>query len=89
MVSLLLWTFSVSGQMGLDEAIDAAVAHAPIYGTSSISLEETRLKIRNIKMSQRPQLSLNAQATYQSDVTAIDIDLPGVGINPLAKDLRL
>lgn len=42
--------------------------------------------IANAKSGFLPQLSINGQATYQSDVTKVPIDLPNLTIKPLAKD---
>jgi outer membrane protein TolC len=47
------------------------------------SLELTRAKINRAYW---PQLSLNGQATWQSDVTTIDVPVPGVNITPPSKD---
>ena len=38
--------------------------------------KQTRLKIKNLKAKWYPNLDLNAQATYQSDIVEIDADLP-------------
>lgn len=46
----------------------------------------TALKKENLKTANLPQLTLNGQASYQSNVTKIDIpDLP-VNISPMSKD---
>lgn len=47
------------------------------------SLELTRAKINRAYW---PQLSLNGQATWQSDVTSIDVPVPGVNIPSPSKD---
>lgn len=46
----------------------------------------TSLKKENIKTAFLPQLALNAQATYQSDVTKVDISVPGISIPTVSKD---
>ncbi len=40
-----------------------------------------QLKLKNISNNWYPTLGINGQATYQSDVTAINIDLPFQGVN--------
>ncbi|MGV8093440.1 MAG: TolC family protein [Mangrovibacterium sp.] len=51
-----------------------------LYGKMS------KLKQENNQTANLPRLLLNAQATYQSEVTKIDIQLPNVSIPELAKD---
>jgi outer membrane protein TolC len=51
-----------------------------LYGKMS------KLKQENNQTANLPRLLLNAQATYQSEVTKIDIQLPDVSIPELAKD---
>lgn len=46
----------------------------------------SELKQENNQTSFLPQLLLEARATYQSDVTKVDIQLPGVDLPGLAKD---
>lgn len=51
-----------------------------LYGRMS------ELSLENNQTSNLPRFLLNAQATYQSDVTKIDIQVPNVDIPELAKD---
>ncbi|MEL7585664.1 MAG: TolC family protein [Prolixibacteraceae bacterium] len=51
-----------------------------LYGTIN------RLKLENNRVANLPRLILNAQATYQSDVTKVNIQMPGVDIPEQAKD---
>jgi outer membrane protein TolC len=44
------------------------------------------LKLENNRTNYLPQVGLNAQATYQSDVTEIGLSLPSVDIPEVAKD---
>jgi hypothetical protein len=43
------------------------------------------LKLKRL-IKQNSQIDLNAQATYQSDVTSLPISLPNVTVNPPNKD---
>jgi hypothetical protein len=44
------------------------------------------LEIEAINKAKLPKIDLNAQATYQSDVTSLPISLPNVTVNPPNKD---
>ncbi|MEJ7678821.1 MAG: TolC family protein [Segetibacter sp.] len=44
------------------------------------------LTLKNLSSSFLPQLSFNAQATYQSDVTRVDIPLPNIKVPSQSKD---
>jgi hypothetical protein len=44
------------------------------------------LEIEAINKAKLPKIDLNAQATYQSDVTSLPITLPNVTVNPPNKD---
>ncbi len=46
----------------------------------------TALKKENLKTANLPQLTLNGQASYQSDVTKIDVPNLPVNISPMSKD---
>ncbi|QIG88904.1 TolC family protein [Chryseobacterium sp. POL2] len=42
--------------------------------------------LSNVSKGYLPQFSVNAQATYQSDVTSLGIKLPGFEIDKISKD---
>ncbi|MEP2670707.1 MAG: TolC family protein [Cyclobacteriaceae bacterium] len=58
----------------------------PLINQKQLIEKSTEYSIANIKSGQLPQISINAQATYQSDVTQIPISVPGFDIDPLSKD---
>ena len=50
-------------------------------------IEKTKdYTVSNVWNGYFPQITLNAQATYQSDVTSLPISIPGIKINNLTKD---
>lgn len=50
-------------------------------------IEKTKdYTVSNVWNGYFPQITLNAQATYQSDVTSLPISLPGIKIDNLTKD---
>ena len=58
----------------------------PLLKQKELYQKMSSLKLDNIKTSWLPQLGINAQASYQSDVTHIGISLPGVDIPTVSKD---
>jgi outer membrane protein TolC len=48
--------------------------------------EISDLKIKNIGTAWNPQLNLNGQATYQSEVTKVTVPIPGINIPSPSKD---
>lgn len=63
----------------------AREAH-PLLKQKELYARMSELKLGNNQVSNLPQLMLNAQASYQSDVTQVDISVPGVTIPEPAKD---
>lgn len=94
MKNLLLWMLSilpgtfVSAQepVRLNDCQQWARETHPFLKQKELYGEMSRLKLENNQTSNLPRLLMNAQATYQSDVTKIDIQLPNVDIPELAKD---
>jgi outer membrane protein TolC len=60
----------------------------PKLNQSELMQEISRLKVANNKTAYLPQIDLKGQATYQSDVTSIDLDLSkfGMKIPSISKD---
>ncbi len=74
------------GQLTVEECYSLARENYPLvrqYGL--IGLSES-YDLKNASKAWVPQLSLSAKATYQTDVTALPIDIPGVEVPTLAKD---
>jgi outer membrane protein TolC len=65
----------------LDECQNWAYYYYPYFKDKDNIKEISQLKLENLQVTWFPKLTLNGQATYQSDVTAINIDLPIPGIN--------
>lgn len=82
-----LVSFAQIGTVTLDTCILLAETHYPNSGALAIHRQLLSEKSAKISRNYLPQLSLNAQASYQSDVTALDIDVPGLPLpEPLPKD---
>lgn len=58
----------------------------PVLRQKEILQSLSGLKTANLGTSYLPQVELNGQATYQSDVTKVDIPVPGITLPELSKD---
>lgn len=73
-------------QITLDECRSLARANYPLIKRFSLVEQSRSLSVSNASKAWLPQVSLSARASYQSDVTRIPVDIPGVDISPLSKD---
>jgi len=70
----------------LDECFELLTQNYPLAQQSDLLSEKSSLDIQAINKGKLPKLDINAQATYQSDVTSLPIQLPNVAIEPPNKD---
>ena len=70
----------------LQEIETLTVQNYPLVKQAALLNQSAQLNIENIKRALYPQLSINGQATYQSDVTSISLPIAGFKPNPLSKD---
>lgn len=78
-VFLLVAQVSIAQQkdsLDIFKCFEAVEANHPRAGEKPIIDEQTRLKINNLRSQWYPALEMNAQASYQSDVVEIDVNLP-------------
>ncbi len=68
----------------LDSCYVWARANYPLVKRFELINKSNAFNLENIEKGNLPQVSLNAQATYQSDVTSISV--PNINITPLSKD---
>lgn len=85
---LLFFTISAMAQneVALDSCYLWARENYPNLKQAGVFKEITALQQENIKTNYYPQVTLNGQATYQSDVTHIGISLPNISIPSVSKD---
>ena len=81
---------SVYGQtietITIEQSYQMARQNYPLIRQKDLIEKSSFLTIENIKTSFLPQLNISGQASYQSDVTTLDIPIPNVKINPVSKD---
>ncbi|MBL7818098.1 MAG: TolC family protein [Saprospiraceae bacterium] len=70
----------------LDECYNLTQANFPLVKQRGLIKENNVLNINTLKNNYLPQIELNAQATYQSDVTSFPVKLPNIEVTPLSKD---
>ena len=88
---ILLFVFNKSAaqfkqSLSLQEALKLAEIQYPLTSQKELLRQTEDLSIKNISSSFLPQLTLNGQASYQSDVTKVGISLPGIKIPEQPKD---
>lgn len=70
----------------LERAYQLAEQHYPLIRQRDLVKKTAGLSIENIGKGYLPQLNVNGQASYQSDVTSVPIKVPGIDIEGLSKD---
>jgi outer membrane protein TolC len=76
--------FLSPAQLTLDSAYAAARKNYPLIKQKDLVRQTSNLTIENLRKGYLPQFSLSGQATYQSDVTKVEVPVPGV--EPPARD---
>lgn len=72
--------------LSLEDCYTRATEVHPVSGDKVLLESMTLLKLKNHNASYYPLFNLYAQATYQSDVTSLDISVPGIDIPQPSKD---
>ncbi len=70
----------------LDECYLKSRENYPLIKQKEYIAKTNDYTVSNVWNGYFPQITLNAQATYQSDVTSLPISIPGIKINNLTKD---
>lgn len=85
-ILILLFSIPMFGQqtITLQECYELATVNYPLAKQSHLLEEQNQLDKEVVSNTKLPQISLDAQATYQSDV--IEIPIPNSTIEPLNKD---
>ncbi len=79
-------SFLQAQSYSLQELEALSIKNYPLLKQASILNNTAELNIDNIRKALYPQVSVNGQATYQTDVTSINIPVAGFSPNPLSKD---
>ena len=86
-VALLLASLAAQAQsLTLDECYAMAEQNYPLIKQRELIVKSKEYSIDNASKGYLPQLALNGQATYQSEVTRVPIESPAFSIPVLSKD---
>lgn len=85
LIPVLIWG-QENGPLNLEKAYDLAQKHYPVTRQSGLIQQTASLTIDNLSKGFLPQITLSGQATYQSDVTKVPVNLPGFTIESPSKD---
>jgi outer membrane protein TolC len=77
---------SVGQQITLDKAQSLARNNYPLIKQKNLIDRTANITIANLSKGYLPQLSINGQASYQSEVTDIDVPVPGFDFEAPSKD---
>jgi outer membrane protein TolC len=70
----------------LEALLEAGRKHHPSLAKQPLLAQSLELTTAKLNRAYWPQLSLGGQATWQSEVTSINIPIPGLKVTPPAKD---
>ncbi len=70
----------------LKDCINSAMQNYPLIKQKDLIQKSNSLTIKNLNVNYLPQISINGQATYQSDVVSLPIKLPMITIPEADKD---
>ncbi len=83
---LIACSIDAQSILKLEEAQARAAANYPLLRQKALAQQHAQLNVSNLQKNLLPQVSLGAQATYQSEVTQLPIKLPNITVDPLSKD---
>lgn len=86
LITVLTPVATLGQQLNLETVQQKARENYPLIEQQRLINETEHLTLQNLIKGYLPQLSLNGQATYQSDVTRVNIPIPGISVKPLSKD---
>ncbi|TJY35788.1 TolC family protein [Pontimicrobium aquaticum] len=84
LISIATFTGYAQQRITIEECYNLAIQNYPLAKQSQLLETQYELDAEVISTAKLPQLNLDAQATYQSDV--IEVPIPNSNIEPLNKD---
>jgi len=78
--------YSQESGVTLKQCFDLAVQNHPLQGQNKLYSDVYNLQVRNLDIVNLPQLNLNGQLTYQSDVTELPVQIPGMSVTGVPKE---
>jgi outer membrane protein TolC len=74
------------GSVTLDHCLSRAIANHPLFNQYELLNSSSGLKIENLNKNYLPDMNINGDAHYQSNVTEIPSVIPSFAPEPLSKD---
>lgn len=84
--ALFLAATLVHAQLTLEECQRQAQANYPLVRRYGLIEKAREYDLANVGKGYLPQFSLSGKATYQSDITKLPVDIPGIDIKTVRKD---
>ena len=81
-VAVLCPVLLLAQNLTMQQAYDSARQHYPATRQKKLVQQTANLTIDNLSKGKLPQVAINGQASYQSDVTRLNISFPGVNLDP-------
>lgn len=72
--------------LSIEDCYTLAKQHYPLTKQHDLIRKSNEYTVANIAAGYLPQLNINGQATYQSEVTQIPIKVPGIDVPEISKD---
>ncbi len=73
-------------QLTLEQCYNFASTSSPLAQQKALTITAGNMAEKNLNLKWLPDINLNGQATYQSEVTSFPVKLPGVNVDELSKD---
>jgi len=90
LLSMMVFSNLVSAQtvdrLTLSQTYELAQKNYPVIKQKALVEQTANITIENLQKGFLPQLTVNGQGTYQSDVTGFNISFGGINIQPPDKD---
>jgi len=86
LVLLLAGNAQTVTTLRLQDCYSLAAKNYPLAAQKALIDSTNKLTIQNLNHNYLPEIDLNAQATYQSEVTSLPIKIPNVNLPALDKD---
>lgn len=84
--AFLLAALSMHAQLTLEECQRQAQANYPLVRQYGLIEKAREYDLSNAGKGYLPQISLSGKATYQSDITKLPVDIPGIDVKTAPKD---
>jgi len=85
-VSCFALASAQDGSVTLDYCLSQAIANHPLFDQYDLLNSTSGLKIKNLNKNYLPDMNINGDAHYQSNVTEIPTVIPSFAPEPLSKD---